>query len=296
MGDWMKPIWSSGARTSAPYWYVSFIIRSPKLIIPQYVQGKVFFMSRAQSERQGLYSTLCEICSQAVSEVERQLEVQRTADAAAERQREEDARAAAELEAQHAAQREADAARKRHEQEEFSRLEAERLEVEAEVQEAQHPIAEEERELEGLLDIQMEVAEDAEDADDDNNNNNAADNDNNDDDEDDDDNEGDNDDDDDNDEIVETGNSDNNNDDDDDDDNDDDNDNDNDNDNDTNGRKSLPEQQAVSNVPSIHVCILCSHHTTMLAAFQEKSKGGTGERGTREGSTDDASDGMSPIF
>ncbi|KAI0251377.1 hypothetical protein BJV78DRAFT_1154379 [Lactifluus subvellereus] len=30
--------------------------------------GKVFFMSRAQSECQGLYSTLCEICSQAVAE------------------------------------------------------------------------------------------------------------------------------------------------------------------------------------------------------------------------------------
>ncbi|KAI0245161.1 hypothetical protein BJV78DRAFT_1159009 [Lactifluus subvellereus] len=53
--------------------------------------GKVFFMSRAQSERQGLYSTLCEICSQDVAEVERQLEAQQTADAATERQREEDA-------------------------------------------------------------------------------------------------------------------------------------------------------------------------------------------------------------
>ncbi|KAI0245162.1 hypothetical protein BJV78DRAFT_1288844 [Lactifluus subvellereus] len=52
--------------------------------------GKVVRMSQAQSERQDLYSMLCEMCLQAVAEVEEQLEVQQKASAAAERQREEE--------------------------------------------------------------------------------------------------------------------------------------------------------------------------------------------------------------
>ena len=47
-------------------------------------------MSQAQSECQDLYSMLCEMCLQAVAEVEEQLEVQQKASAAMERQREEE--------------------------------------------------------------------------------------------------------------------------------------------------------------------------------------------------------------
>jgi hypothetical protein len=46
MGDWMKLTCPSGVRRCMDYWYVSFIIRFPKLIIPQYFnyiyRGKLF--------------------------------------------------------------------------------------------------------------------------------------------------------------------------------------------------------------------------------------------------------------
>jgi hypothetical protein len=228
MSDWMKRTCPTGATGCMASWCVSFIIHFPKLIIPQYLQGRLTQIRYSQPGRQGLYNVLSDMGARAINEVERKLEAQRTADAT-ERER---VRAAAELKAQ----QEALTAIRQREEEELALLEIELREVEAEVRETlQRPMGVEEHELDEPLDIQMEVAEDEEGAGDDDNddeddsNNNNDSNDSNDED-------------------------DNKNNEDDEDENDNNNSNDDDDDDDdTNSRKYPLEQKAVSSFPFIHV-------------------------------------------